>query len=274
MGSAAKKNEYVLRPHDEEEISRLEHQHQVWKHDTDTVMERAGFKRGDHLLDLGCGPGFLTFDLAGLTGPTGSVLALDSSERFIRYLRGQSRVRQLSWVRARLGDARKIECRGSALDGAICRWVLMFLADAERVVSSVARALRPGGTFAVMEYVHFKSISLWPGGKSFRRIYDAVYEMIECSGGDADVGGRVPGLLAKSGFEIVDLLPILRVGRPGTPLWDWLDATRQNHPNLIEAGFITAAELESYHREWEDHAANPAAFFTAPPLLATIARKS
>jgi len=36
---------------------------------------------------------------------------------------------------------------------------------------------------------------------------------------------------------------------------------------------MTDAELESYYREWNEHSVNPSAFFTAPPILATIARK-
>ena len=93
------------------------------------------------------------------------------------------------------------------------------------------------------------------------------------SGGDPDIGLRVPHLLTAAGFQILELLPILRVGRPGSPLWDWLDLHNRNHPNLVEAGLLTEAELDAYYREWEERSADPAAFFTAPPVLATIATK-
>jgi len=149
----------------------------------------------------------------------------------------------------------------------------MFVAGVERVIAGVARALAPGATFVAMEYTQFRSISVWPRSASFRRVYDAIHEWIARNGGDADIGGRIPRLLASAGFEIVEIVPILRVGRPGTPLWAWLEATGKNHPNLIEAGLITDAELESYHREWNERATDPSAFFMAPPVISTIARR-
>lgn len=56
--------------------------------------------------------------------------------------------------------------------------------------------------------------------------------------------------------DVVELLPILRVGRPGSPLWRWLEATNANHANLVDAGLLTAGELKAYYREWEERS-NP-----------------
>ncbi len=264
---------YVLRPRDPEELVRLELQHRVWKDETDAVVRLAGFGEGDRLLDVGCGPGFLSFDLAERVGPNGTVVAVDGSERFIRHLRREAEARRLDTVRAVVADVRDVDLEEASFDGAICRWVLMFVAEPERVVANVARALRPGGVFAVMEYVQFRTLSLWPRGERFRRLYDAVHELIARSGGDADVGGRVPELVQRAGLDVVELRPILRVGRPGSPLWRWLEATNANHPNLVDAALLTASELEAYTREWEERAGDPGAFFVAAPVLATIARK-
>jgi ubiquinone/menaquinone biosynthesis C-methylase UbiE len=267
------KDEYVLRPLDQNEISRLGHQHEVWRHDTDRVVAAAGFKAEDRLLDLGCGPGFLTRDLAERVGSRGSVLAVDTSEGFIAHLEAEVREHGLEQVRAEVADARELDLPAESLDGAICRWLLMFVSEPERVVGSIWRVLRPGGALAVMEYTQFRSTSLWPEGRCFRRLYEKVHELIAAAGGDADIGARVPSLAAAAGFEIERLIPIWRVGRPGSPEWEWLERTHPNHPNLVEAGLVTTAELEAYYREWERNSRNPAAVFTAPPVLATIARK-
>lgn len=267
------KDEYVLRSVDRSEISRLGHQHEVWRDDTRRVFEAAGFAAGDRLLDVGCGPGFVTRDLAELVGRRGSVLAIDNSETFIAYLEEEIRNQGFEQVQAKVADARDLELPASSLDGAFCRWVLMFVSEPERVIANVARALRPGGVFALMEYTQFRSSSLWPDGRHFGQLYGNVHRMIAASGGDADIGARVPSLVANAGFEVERLIPIWRVGRPGSPEWAWLEATHPNHPNLVEAGFVTAAELDDYYREWEAHSRNPAAIFTAPPVLVTIARK-
>lgn len=60
--------EYVLGT-DDAELARLGFQHQVWARVTVAAWEHAGFHRGATLLDVGCGPGYATFDLASLVGP-------------------------------------------------------------------------------------------------------------------------------------------------------------------------------------------------------------
>lgn len=267
------RDEYLLRPLDLSEIARLEHQHEVWREQTAGVLDAAGFGAGDRLLDLGSGPGFLSYELAQRVGPGGSVLAVDNSEHFVAYVKAQARQRGLEQIHAAVADARELDLPAASLDGAVCRWVLMFVPEPERVVARISRALRPGGAFAVMEYVQFRSTSLWPEGECFRSLYGKVHAMIAGAGGDADVGGRVPAMLVEAGFEVEDLIPIWRAGGPRSPEWAWLEGTHPNHPNLIQAGLVTEDELEDYYREWEAAAMNPAAVFTAPPVLATIARK-
>jgi ubiquinone/menaquinone biosynthesis C-methylase UbiE len=266
-------SDYVLRPRDQEEIARLELQHRVWKEPTDRVVSRAGFSSGDQLLDLGCGPGYLTLDLARVTGDGGRVHGVDASEHFVAHLDSQIAKERITNVQTSEADLKALDVGVEKYDGAICRWVLMFIDQPERVLQNVVRALKPGGTFVVMEYFQFKSISLWPNGKHFRQLYDAVFELITRSGGNPNLGSRVPGLVCDAGFEIIDLIPILRVGRPNTPMWDWMTSHNQNHTNLVEAGLLSEDQLQAYYHEFEEHSKNPSAFFTAPPVLATIARK-
>jgi len=214
-----KNDEYVLRPLDQQEINRLELQHQVWKNETDTVIRMAKFKAGDRLLDLGSGPGFLTWDLAKIVGPEGSVLALENSKEFIQHVLLEVKAQQMPWIRAEIADVRTYDLEPSSLDGAICRWVLMFIAGADQALARVTHALRPGGMIAVMEYTQFRSMSLWPRGASFKRVYEAVHEFIARNGGDADIGGRVPALLDQAGCEIVELL---------CPYGGWADPVRHS----------------------------------------------
>src|SRR5678815_5381538 len=76
-------DEYVLGTHDAE-IVRLEHQHRVWRPAALEAWRRAGLSHGQTVIDLGCGPGFAAVDLAEAVGPTGRVIALDKSSRFLQ----------------------------------------------------------------------------------------------------------------------------------------------------------------------------------------------
>src|ERR1043166_2067436 len=84
--------EYVLGTHPDE-LVRLGFQHQLWARYAADAWERAGFGPGKRLLDVGCGPGYASFDLAARVGTRGQVRAIDISERFITHLRCQARVR-------------------------------------------------------------------------------------------------------------------------------------------------------------------------------------
>ena len=60
-----------------EEIERLRFQHHVWAEENQRFVSRAGFSKGATLVDLGCGPGYTTLDLAKIVGSRGKVIAID-----------------------------------------------------------------------------------------------------------------------------------------------------------------------------------------------------
>lgn len=268
-----KENSYVLKDKEKAEFSRLSFQHQVWLEETAGVCKRAGFGPGQTLLDLGCGPGFLSFDLSRLVGQEGRVVAVDNSETFISYLRMKTEHEEYRNIDPQLVDAKNLKLPPASVDGAIARWLLMFVDNPGDVIQGAANALKPNGIFAAMEYFQFRSMSLWPRNESFQKVYYAVYELIKSYGGDPDVGGRMPELLYKNGFKVLDLYPVFRIGRPGSQLWSWLEMTGKNHDNVVEAGLIAPEELQQHYRDWENISKNPNAFFTAPPILVTIAKK-
>jgi ubiquinone/menaquinone biosynthesis C-methylase UbiE len=269
----AKKNHYVLKDKEKEEFVRLGFQHQVWQKETVGVCMKAGFGLGQTLLDLGCGPGFLNFDLSKLVGEEGRVIAVDNSEAFIKHMEAMIAAGEYHNVRAQLMDMKSLELPPASIDGAIARWLLMFIDNPDIVIEKVANALRPNAVFAVMEYFQFRSMTLLPYSKAFEKVYHAVYELIKSHGGNADIGGKMPQLLSKHGLEILDIYPIFRIGKSGSQLWSWLEMTGRNHDNVVEKGLITQRELEEYYQDWAEHSKNPNAFFTAPPVFVTIARK-
>lgn len=265
------RDRYVLRDRDESEIARLELQHRTWASVTNDALDRAGVCAGQTVLDAGCGPGFLALDLARRVGPAGRVAAVDASERFVSHARAMAETNGIPHMDALVADAAHLPVSDAAADVALCRWLLMFVADPDRVVTEMARTLRPGGTFVAIEYASIRAISLHPEGREFSRVYDAVDGLLRRHGGDPDAGARVPSICEAAGLDVLEIRPSLRAGRPGDSFWRWLEATAANHGNLVENGLLTAEELESYHDEWARHAAWPGAYFLAPPVVTTIA---
>jgi ubiquinone/menaquinone biosynthesis C-methylase UbiE len=269
--------DYILKYKEDEELFRLGFQHQVWKKETDEVLQKAGFKKNQTLLDLGCGPGYLSFELSEIVGPKGRVIALDNSSKFINHLNSKILSNEFNNITAKIIDIteiHKLNFKPESIDGAIARWLFMFVKNSELIFKQVSRLLKPNGIFAVIDYFQFRSMSLFPGSTAFTKIYNAVYELIKIHGGNADRGGEIPELMVKNGLKIKNVYPIFRFGKTGSPLWNWLEITSRNHDNLVEAGLIKEEELNEYYQDWSERAKDEHAFITAPPILVTIAMKS
>lgn len=275
MGTKA--GEYVLGTHDAE-LARLGLQHRLWSAQAFALWERAGFTVGSRILDVGCGPGFATFDLAQLVGSTGRIVAIDESQRFIEFLNQQKATRGVDHVHAAVGDVQRIAGHAAVpagtFDGAYARWVLCFTPDPEAVVAGVARALRPGGAFAVQDYFNYEAMTLAPRGPALTRVVQAVGASWRQRGGDPDLVGRLPALFRQHGLELRHLQGHLRSPRPGEPLWQWPTTFFRNFvPLLVEGGFLTPADQAAYEREWAERTNDPDTFFFAPTVFDVIGVK-
>ena len=77
-----KDRDYFLGTHDEE-LARLGLQHRVWREAVLDCWRVAGIGAGSRVLDVGAGPGFAAADLAEIVGPSGEVVAVERSGRFV-----------------------------------------------------------------------------------------------------------------------------------------------------------------------------------------------
>lgn len=266
--------EYVLGTNDAE-LERLGLQHKLWSAQALQLWERAGFAPGQTIIDLGCGPGFATFDLAVLLGPSGRVVAVDESARFLEYLRTELERRGLRNVESVESDVQKLSLPEGTADGAYARWVLCFLKEPELAVAGVARALRRGGAFAIQDYFNYESLTLAPRSRIMTRIVRAVGESWRAHGGNPDFVGHLPAICARSGLVLREIRPQLRVARPGSLLWQWPTTFFGNFvPVLVQNGYLTPAEQHEFEHEWAERSLDPNTFFFAPPVFDVIAEKA
>jgi SAM-dependent methyltransferase len=266
--------EYVLGTSDDE-VVRLGFQHRAWAAQAFAAWERAGFARGQTLLDAGCGPGYATVDLAHLVGPSGRVIAVDESRKYIDLLTARLSDHERAIVEPRVGDVQRLELVPSSIDGAYARWVLCFVPDPEAVIAAVARALTPGGTLAVQDYFNFRALSLAPRSVAMERVVAAVEASWRARGGDPDIAGRLPALLERRGLRVRSITPHLRVARPGSALWSWPDLFfRSFVPALVGMGHLTREEQAAFEADWAARSADPSAFYCTPPVFDIVATKA
>jgi len=154
--SATPEKDYVLGTHDEE-IARLGLQHHAWRSHVLAAWDWAGIGPSQTVLDIGCGPGYASLDLAQVVGPSGRVVAIDKSGKFLEAPDGMRLQRGLDNIATYKADLDAGDSLPGIADSAWCRWVLAFVKNPRDVLAQPAAALRPGGVVVLHEYFDYST---------------------------------------------------------------------------------------------------------------------
>ena len=131
---------------------------------------------GQRLLDVGCGPGTLTVDLAGRVGPNGSVVGIDLSASVVQEATAHATAQAAGNVTFRTGDFRALEELEGSFDVVHAHQVLQHLRDPVGALAAMGRLARPGGIVAARDsdYLSFLWTPADPRLDRWREIYMAV----------------------------------------------------------------------------------------------------
>ena len=135
----------------EAEEARLKRQIANLAPDSDAQFDKIGIRPGEHVVDLGCGPGGVLHLLGKRVGPTGSVLGIERSPHFVELARRFVAGHALTQVEVREGDAYDTGLPRASFDGAHMRLVLVNVPEPERIVREMVSLVRPGGWVASFE---------------------------------------------------------------------------------------------------------------------------
>jgi SAM-dependent methyltransferase len=106
-------------------------------------------RRGDRALDVGCGFGDTTRQLAGLIGPGGEAVGVDAAERFIDTARQEAAEDGIANARFLVADVQAGGLEGG-FDYAFSRFGTMFFANPVVALRNMRRALAPGGRLCMV----------------------------------------------------------------------------------------------------------------------------
>jgi SAM-dependent methyltransferase len=213
-------------------------------------------RHGESVVDIGCGTGTSTFQLAERVGPDGAVTGSDISPTMIEAARARLADTTLANVTFDIADAQTTTFDGSA-DAVFSRFGVMFFADPIDAFRNILGALRPGGR---MVFVCWQSpmVNPWLSGAmaTIREHIDLPLGRDPHAPGpfafaDAD---RVIGILANAGFADARATAIERMVPVGSDLADATDYVFQLTPPLraldeddpARAATIREAVAETY----------------------------
>jgi SAM-dependent methyltransferase len=162
------------------------------------ILERHGLRAGRHVLEAGCGPGFVTELLLEHIGD-GSVTALDVDASMLdharRHLGDDGRVRFVEAPVSATGLPTE------AFDAVLARLILQHVPDAVSALGELRRILRPGGRLIAVD-ADFAFTTIFDPEPSFlRELMDAVVAGQRAEGGDPHVASKLPALLRDAGFS-------------------------------------------------------------------------
>jgi SAM-dependent methyltransferase len=260
----SQERDYVLGTHDEE-IARLGLQHRVWRPRALQAWMDAGFTAGQTIVDVGCGPGYASLDLAEIVGATGRVVAIDRSRRFLDVLESKG----LANIRTVEADLDRDELPEVAADGVWIRWVLAFVRDPKALLNRAIRLLRPGGTIVIHEYFDYSTWRLAPRSERFENFVATVMASWREEGGEPDIGLDVPHWLGEQGLEIRRMKPIVDVVRPESFVWQWpATFVKVGLARLVDLGRMSSQVADETMQEFSERAT----LLITPAVLEIIAR--
>jgi SAM-dependent methyltransferase len=259
-----------------EELERLRYQHQVWAKENQRFISRAGFSTGETLVDLGCGPGYTTLDLAQIIGSRGKVIAVDrDGERSLPLLRSQAEAAGLFNIETRAASLETFDLQEGSVDGIYGRWVLMYLPEArvKSLIGRMAKWLRSGGVCAITELCNYRHIHIHPKSKYLPEIAEALIQAVRGERScNPEIGNDLPGLLLSAGLD-VEINVIVKAVRATTQEWHWPDALFRDHlPALVKEGFLAHSILDGFLAEWEARSKEPDAIFFGSPMMEVVGR--
>lgn len=195
-------NGYVIRGGIEGR-ERLRILSRVMRPATLAVLKRAELQPGWNCLDVGCGGGDVTREIARIVGDQGRVVGCDIDAQQLDLARRETEeadIRNVEYRNLNVATSSPAEM----FDCVYSRFLLTHLVHREAVVGRLRDCVVPGGLI-VIEDIDFRGHFSHPPSPALARYVELYSQVVRRNGGDPEIGPKLPAIVAEAGFEVIDV---------------------------------------------------------------------
>lgn len=249
----------------DDEVQRYHFMAQLAREREDHWWQLAGIADGARVLDLGCGPGLVTIELAQVVGAAGHVVGIDREDDAVQTARALLDEAGLSHVDVRRAEAWDTGLPSGTFDVVCLRHVLAHNTAAEvaRILGHVRELLRPGGCCYIAES-DLTANRIDPPIADLVDLTERYIAYLRSVGRNPAAGPEMGSTLLNAGFELVGRHAEYVMPPPGRgvrpPSWAAREA-------MVDAGIADADDVARWDRAFADHLPTMVSSFVAGHLI-------
>ena len=210
---------------------------------TERMLLAAGVSPGMRVLDVGCGVGDVSFLVAGLVGPEGSVVGVDLDAEALKLAEERRKAKRINNIEFHQSDARSIDS-GRFFDAAVGRFVLLFMTDPAEGLRQIAQRVRPGGLVAFHEPDARMRIA--PNHPVLAGLLHLFARTFACTGARAEIGAELYRCMHDAGLKPnprpLAEIPVL-TGNGELAYRRWTLFARSLLPRIVKHGVATEKDV-------------------------------
>ena len=217
------------------------------------------------ILDVGCGPGTITLDLARIA-KAGSVIGLDRSNAVISEARAAAQQAGVANVGFTVGDVYALEYEAATFDVVHAHQLLQHLGEPVAALREMSRVCNPDGVVAVRDS-DYAGFTWWPEVQELAEWLQLYRDLARRNGGEPDAGRQLKSWALAAGLDVVSSTAGVWCfsSKDDVAWWGSMWAERVVGSNMadqaIAQGLASLPDLERLARGWRRWAAAPDAWF-------------
>ena len=255
------KNPYALKV-GEKGRERLEILNKICNPFSIAFLKQAGLRPGMSVLDIGCGTGIMSSEMAELVGPKGSVLGIDVSIEQINLAQGLAEKKNQKNVSFQELSVHELSQLKAGFDAIYARYILCHVTAVEQILKHAYSLLKPGGLIVCEDLCGLEALFCYPPNAGYSAFMKVIKAQFDVQNTDPAIGMKLPFMLSQAGFKknICQLQqPILaqanekKVFRLGV---------REVASAIVSGRLISEQEVDVAEKQLEEFESNDSTFAT------------